>query len=436
MKKHINKDIIPLLISAIIMLISIGIALFSDTILNNKHYIAIGVLGISFLLYFKSQKLYIYFFALTLVLGTVNLIDIFYLEIYFKINSIQFDPLFLTLLILFLSVNKEKLYYLNSQNNLKSDISTSNKMNQKFPTSQIKRKNKLKGTLVSSIINNGGNYFMIDLPVFENGVFYCWEYVGIRALENKISKGWLTPQIPNHEYFSIHHLGSWKIKNAYWKYDKKNYANYLISLVKEMNPEMQNLCHSHDISSIDYSSFAYSSNELLKESAKKPNLKESHGKREHYFFKQTDGIYYLASVNIYNDSTIFIEGIPNNIICDITKIKDLAKEKTLVTELPVNSTVHVKNLGSFVIAETRFNSNIDDKISELDDILAKLNKQVTSSDICYELFQEYNENPSEELKESLKIAYEKIPKHLRVYILGDMDAKDWPIRQIIYGSEK
>jgi hypothetical protein len=109
MTKTIGKDIIPLLISIILLIISIGITLFTDYVLNYKHYVGIGLVGISSVLYFKNKKLYVYIFGLTLIVGTINIIDIFYSNISFGIGAIKFNPIFLTLLIIFLTLNKELL---------------------------------------------------------------------------------------------------------------------------------------------------------------------------------------------------------------------------------------------------------------------------------------------------------------------------------------
>ena len=109
MKKTIGKDIIPLLISVILLIISIGITLLTDYVLNYKHYVGIGLVGISSVLYFKNKKIYVYIFVLTLILGTVNLIDIYYSNIIFGIGPIKFNPIFLTLLIFFLTLNKQIL---------------------------------------------------------------------------------------------------------------------------------------------------------------------------------------------------------------------------------------------------------------------------------------------------------------------------------------
>ena len=109
MRKTIGKDIIPLLISIILLIISIGITFFTDYILNYKHYVGIGLIGISTLFYFKQKKLFVYIFGLTLILGILNLIDIYYSNIIFGIGPIKFNPIFLTLLIIFLALNKELL---------------------------------------------------------------------------------------------------------------------------------------------------------------------------------------------------------------------------------------------------------------------------------------------------------------------------------------
>jgi len=109
MRKTIGKDIIPVLISIILLVISIGITLFTDYTLNYKHYVGIGLIGISTLLYFKNKKFFVYVFGLTLILGILNLIDIYYSNILFGIGPIEFNPIFLTLLIIFLTLNKELL---------------------------------------------------------------------------------------------------------------------------------------------------------------------------------------------------------------------------------------------------------------------------------------------------------------------------------------
>jgi len=107
MIKTIGKDFIPVLISILLVLASIGITIFTNYTLNYKHYIGIGLILISTILYFKNKKLFIYFFGATLLLGTIGQIDFYYVNVLFGIGAPMFNPIFLILLILFLAFNKK-----------------------------------------------------------------------------------------------------------------------------------------------------------------------------------------------------------------------------------------------------------------------------------------------------------------------------------------
>jgi len=108
LKKEIKK-IIPLLVSILLVIISIGIVLTTEYILNIKHYIGMIALGISVLFYYKKKEFYYYLFPLTLIAGIINLIDFFYISYNFGIGILQFNPIFLALLIVFLVLNKDKI---------------------------------------------------------------------------------------------------------------------------------------------------------------------------------------------------------------------------------------------------------------------------------------------------------------------------------------
>lgn len=75
-----------------------------------------------------------------------------------------------------------------------------------------------------------------------------------------------------------------------------------------------------------------------------------------------------------------------------------------------------------------------DLILEVQDLIAELNGQPTSSQRCFDAWQRYQERPSAQYKAELKQAYEAIPTHNRMYVLGDQDRKDHPIRQVIYAE--
>lgn len=102
-----NKDIVPLIISIILMLVSFGKVLTSNHILNQSHYIGIGCLIISTLLYFSNKKVYIYFFGLTLIAGLIGLLDFFYATFKIGVGDVGVNPVFIALLILFFAFDKD-----------------------------------------------------------------------------------------------------------------------------------------------------------------------------------------------------------------------------------------------------------------------------------------------------------------------------------------
>ena len=115
MIKNINKDILPLLVTVILSLISIGMTLFTKYTLNTKTHLGIILIGISCMLYFKNKKFYNYVFGITLVLGLFNLIDVYYINMKLAIGPFIFNPIII-LLVVFIAFNKELLNLLFPKN--------------------------------------------------------------------------------------------------------------------------------------------------------------------------------------------------------------------------------------------------------------------------------------------------------------------------------
>jgi len=109
MKKIFFKDTIPIIVSIILVIYSIGITIFTDYVLNYKHYIGFSLIAISSIFFIKNKTIYFYIFGLTLLAGTVNIIDIFYATVNFGIGFISFNPIFLALLLLFFVFNKKMI---------------------------------------------------------------------------------------------------------------------------------------------------------------------------------------------------------------------------------------------------------------------------------------------------------------------------------------
>jgi len=137
---------------------------------------------------------------------------------------------------------------------------------------------------------------------------------------------------------------------------------------------------------------------------------------------------------LFKDKSILIHGCGEEKLLDLNSLEELIKKGIVCSTPPLEAKVIIENLGEFTIAEEGYSNDIEEIFAELEDDYRKLNGEKTLNELCLEVFETYKANPSDELKEVLKEAYERVPEHLRMY-LGDMDTKDGEIIDIIYGSE-
>lgn len=70
-------------------------------------------------------------------------------------------------------------------------------------------------------------------------------------------------------------------------------------------------------------------------------------------------------------------------------------------------------------------------LGEVADEIEALNGRPTSSDRCWEAIRRYQSDPAEDNRVQIREAYLAIPAHRRVFVLGDMDRQDIPLRQLV-----
>lgn len=104
-----KKDIIPLLLAVILVLISIGMNLFVDIELDGTLYIGIGWLSVASFFYFVDKKIYLFAFGATLVAGLFSLIDIYYVSLKFQVGYFLVNPIFVVLIFGFIFLNRDGL---------------------------------------------------------------------------------------------------------------------------------------------------------------------------------------------------------------------------------------------------------------------------------------------------------------------------------------
>ncbi|MGE6737707.1 NADAR family protein [Streptomyces sp. NPDC059900] len=65
------------------------------------------------------------------------------------------------------------------------------------------------------------------------------------------------------------------------------------------------------------------------------------------------------------------------------------------------------------------------------DRIEALNERPTAGQRCRDAIQRFQQDPAESNRELLRAAYLAVPPHLRIYVLGDMDRQDRPLRILL-----
>jgi len=160
------------------------------------------------------------------------------------------------------------------------------------------------------------------------------------------------------------------------------------------------------------------------------NGKKIYGKSR-YIFINNGGSYFLTDLKIYEDGKIDCWDL-----IDFEEFKQKLTDGWIKTSVPDGKEISIHSLGGITVKNATFFVKQEELVKEVQDILHELRGEPQTWQICQKMFDEYNENPTDENKEKLKIAYENIPEYLRHYVLGDMDLKDSPITSIIYAKPR
>jgi len=308
---------------------------------------------------------------------------------------------------------------------------------EKADLTTITRTEVLEGFSIPGIIHNF-QYHFIDLQVYSDGLISCWEMVDLNMFKDKLNKGWVVTSIPEGEGISIFNLGHWYIEQGEWQHTKESLYGYVYSLIKQLNPSLENL--------YDYK--GNNSKMVGKANVAKhflPNPKpyyyndpqaffpkKINGEKFHIFFRNDDSKTYLAELSIYGSGYIEITNLPKKKVFKFDELEGLASAGKLTTNVKIGEIVTILRLGSFKIksgsgVEMKF------KLNEFKDKLNELNGRENSIAKCARIFEKYKQNPTTKLRDELKLAYEDIPEHRRIFV-GTMDTQDYEVRQVIYGD--
>lgn len=307
--------------------------------------------------------------------------------------------------------------------------------------SSIQRTMEIEGKIIPGFIRNG-SYFFTNVEIYSDGIIDIWEAVDLDFFKKKLSEKWIVPSVPNGREISIHHLGEIKIRKSNWTFNRKSYHEYVLGKIEKMNPLFQNLYSFNGKDKLVEQNMNYLRLPISNGKPIKPKENNSYFDRKelgtHFnaFLKEAHGAYYLCNISLFADETILIDRIPKPIKTNLQGLNSMVQKLELVTEVKVGDEIKIYGLGGFEVASYFCYVSIDSLMNELNDAVLELNGHPTSSEKCKTLYENYLLQPTLKLKKELKLAYEKVPDHLRSYVSGDMDLRDIPIRMIIYGKDE
>jgi|SRR6476661_2247007 len=139
--------------------------------------------------------------------------------------------------------------------------------------------------------------------------------------------------------------------------------------------------------------------------------------------------YYQTIIGVFEDGTIDCWGLVN-----FEEFKTKVAEGWVVTEVPKGARISCHHL-YYGNSTLEFYIEIDEFVKEVEDTINLLQGKQTASETCVQAFARFLTLPTKENKSSLQAAYNAIPKHLRIYVLSDMDCKDSAIRMCIENTE-
>lgn len=316
-------------------------------------------------------------------------------------------------------------------------IFKTNKTTETADLTKITRTEVLEGFSIPGIIHNM-QYHFIDLQVYSDGLISCWEMVDLPMFKDKLNKGWVVTSIPDGEAISIFNLGHWTIEQGEWLHTKETLYEYVYSLVKKLNPTLENL-HNYNGNNSKIVGKANVAKHYIPDPKPyhfdDPNSffpQKINGEKFHFFYRDNDTKTYLAELSIYKSGYVEITNLPTKRPFKFEEINELIQQGTLTTELKIGEIVTILNFGSFKIVSGS-GVDIKFKLNELTDKFNELNGRENSIAKCARIFDEYKQNPTIKIQRELKEAYEAVPEHQRIFV-GTMDTKDYEVRQIIYGD--
>jgi hypothetical protein len=148
------------------------------------------------------------------------------------------------------------------------------------------------------------------------------------------------------------------------------------------------------------------------------------GTWRHIFVRNADN-YYLTDLVVYADGAI---DTGTGGLTDLNGLAELLRSGRVATTLTDGAWASAHHLAGWRFAEAACAINADTLLAEVTDEIDRLNDRPDSTGRCLQAVQTYLTDATEDNRLRVRQRYLAIPEHLRIYALGDMDNRDWPLK--------
>ena len=149
------------------------------------------------------------------------------------------------------------------------------------------------------------------------------------------------------------------------------------------------------------------------------------GSWRHVFIKN-GSTYFLTDLKVYADGMIDCWGL-----VDFTTFRQKVASGWVATTFSQGAEASAHHLAQWRFDEPQSWVTAQQLIAEVVDEIEHLAGRPTSQERCLGALDRYLDDPSAEHLAALRNAYLAVPEHLRLYLLGDQDAKDIPLRILL-----
>jgi hypothetical protein len=303
-------------------------------------------------------------------------------------------------------------------------------MTQSWPIRRTQPGGLTLGTAIPAFIHNG-NYYLTTVDVYADGAINAWGVLDRPLFRAKVATGWVTTTVPVGATISVHNLGFARVVRTDWRRDTGDIVEHVESEVRRLNPAGRNLVdlEGSDVTlrgGVRYAKLAWPD-------AKPVLLTEPLTVGEDVpIFRRSIEEFALERWFVFADGTSRIG--TEETAQELGETLSRLSSGELATTVPNGARVRIPALGTFQIASGHWVIEASERAREVSDLMAQARGKPSSVALCVNSFREFEANPTEPARERLRIAYEAVPKHLRMYC-GDMDSKDWPIKRALHGGQ-